>query len=197
MNPDQAFLRSARFLADEAFVRLVRPGDSVVDATLGTGQDCLKLCRLVGEGGKVHGFDVQEAALTRTSGLLRQHGLEGRAVLHHTGHERMGEFVPPGIRLAAFNLGWLPGSDKLVTTRVETTLQALQAALGLLSDFGMAVLCVYPGHAEGKMEEEALAAFARGLPPSGFTALWQKFINGGAGAPSCLLIEKLPKKPSP
>lgn len=193
MHPDQPCLRSARFLADEAFERLVRPGDSVVDATLGTGQDCLKLCRLVGEGGKVYGFDVQSAALERTSELLRRHGLSGRAVLTLAGHERMGEFVPPGIRLAAFNLGWLPGSDKRVTTLRETTLPALRAALSLLSGFGMAVLCVYPGHEEGRREEEALLAFAGGLPPNRYTVLWQRFLNGGAGAPSCLMIEKLPE----
>ena len=184
-------LASARQLAARAFEDLLRPGDRAVDATLGKGHDCAQLCRLVGETGLVHGFDVQPQALEKTRALLASLGLEERAQLHLAGHERMAEFVAPGIRLAAFNLGWMPGSDKKVRTGSATTLAALEAALTLLAPGGMAVLCVYPGHEEGAREERALLAYARSLPPARFTALWQAFINGGPGAPGCLMIQKI------
>ncbi len=185
------YLTSARQIASRAFGDLLRHGDRAVDATLGNGHDCARLCQLVGETGHVDGFDVQEQALLNTRALLESLGLAGRAELHLMGHERMAEVVRPGIRLAAFNLGWLPGADKGLTTRAGTTLPALSAALTLLSAGGMAVVCVYPGHEEGAREEQALLEYARTLPPGRFTALWHRFLNGGPGAPGCLMIEKI------
>lgn len=183
-------LRSARHLAAEAFARALREGDRAVDATMGRGRDTLQLCRLVGETGHVDAFDVQEQALAGTRALLEQEGVLSRAGLHLLGHERMADVVAPGIRLAAFNLGWLPGSDKSLTTQTNTTLQAVSAALELLAPGGLAVVCCYPGHAEGQRELDALAAFTAALPPQRFTALRQDFINAEPGAPVNFLIEK-------
>lgn len=188
---EEDYLRSARHIASSAFEHLLRPGDRAVDATLGRGRDCARLCKLVGPEGRVYGFDTQEQAVRETAALLVSLGFMERAELHHLGHEHMTDVVPPGIRLAAFNLGWMPGSGKEVTTKAETTLTALHAALQLLLPHGMAILCVYPGHEEGTREKEALLAFAGKLPPGRYTALWHDFINGGHGAPGCLMIEKL------
>lgn len=191
MINQQPALRSARQIASDVFERMVQKGDRVVDATLGTGQDCLRLCQLVGESGLVYGFDVQQDALRRTQERLDMHGVKDRAQLHLIGHERMADYVEQGIRLAAFNLGWLPGSDKQVTTKAETTLQALDSALNLLAPFGMLVVCIYPGHPEGAREERALLAWSARLSAQSYTVLWHQFVNGGPGAPSCLLVEKI------
>ena len=191
MNPDRALLRSARHIASGIFDKAVQPGDSVVDATLGTGQDCLRLAQLVGAGGRVYGFDVQEEALRRTRERLQQHGVAERAQLFLTSHAHMADHVPPDIRLAAFNLGWLPGSDKQVTTRADSTLMALNSALSLLAPFGVLVVCIYPGHPEGEREQAAILDWAAGLSPRDCTVLWHQFVNGGAGAPSCLVVEKI------
>jgi SAM-dependent methyltransferase len=187
-------LGSARNLAANAFKSLLRPGDRAVDATLGNGHDCVRLCELVGDGGRVYGFDIQPQALENTRSLLASLHMENRAELFLAGHERMAEFVPPGIRLAAFNLGWLPGADKGVTTKTDSTLLGVKAALSLLDPGGMAVICVYPGHEEGEREQDALINFAACLPPAQFTALWHQFLNGGPGAPGLLMIEKLAKE---
>ncbi len=185
------YLRSARHLAARVFEDLIRPGDSVVDATLGTGQDCERLCGLVGDTGRVYGFDVQEAALARTRERLAAAGLIDRAKLFLSGHEHMAEHVPQGVRLVAFNLGWLPGSDKQVTTRVDTTITAIKAALSLLAQNGVLVVCIYPGHEEGERELAAILDLVKSLPPKRYTALYQQFSNGGPGAPSCLVIERI------
>lgn len=50
-------LRSARWIAADVLRQVVQPGDTVVDATLGNGHDTLMLCELVGETGRVIGFD--------------------------------------------------------------------------------------------------------------------------------------------
>lgn len=191
MSIDRALLRSARHIASSIFDQVVQPGDQVVDATLGTGQDCLQLAQLVGEGGRVYGFDVQEVALQRTRERLQQHGVAERAQLFLISHEHLADYVPPGIRLAAFNLGWLPGSDKQVSTRVDSTLKALGSALTLLAPLGLMVVCIYPGHPEGKREQAAILDWAAKLSPRDCTVLWHQFANGGPGAPSCLVVEKI------
>lgn len=191
MTLDPALLKSARHIAAEIFERVLKQGDTTVDATLGTGQDCARLCELVGDKGLVHGFDVQEDALSRTRERLREQGLMHRARLHLLGHERMKEVVPAGVKLIAFNLGWLPGSDKKVTTYTDTTLQAVRAALDLLSVYGVLVMCVYPGHEEGMREQQALLDFASSLHPRHYSVLWHSFLNAGPGAPGCLVVEKI------
>ncbi len=185
------YLRSARHIAAQAFAQILRPGDSAVDATMGRGRDTLQLCRLVGETGRVYAFDVQEGALRETRALLMSEGMMDRASLHLMGHERMAEVVPPGQRLVAFNLGWLPGSDKSLTTRVDSTLMAVEAGLQLLAPGGLMVVCCYPGHAEGRRELDALTALARGLSPRAYSTLLHTFINAGDEAPVALIIEKL------
>ena len=48
----------------------VSPGEICIDATAGRGRDTLFLCELVGEGGKVFAFDIQEEAINSTRELL-------------------------------------------------------------------------------------------------------------------------------
>jgi len=183
-------LQSARHIALEVFEKTLAPGDRAVDATMGRGRDTLALCRLVGEAGRVYAFDVQLAALLETRALLESEGMLCRASLYWMGHERMAERVPAGVKLVAFNLGWLPGSDKGLTTRVDTTLLAVQSALQLLSPGGVLSLCCYPGHPEGQRELDALTELAKSLAPQRFTALKHVFLNAGPGAPVAILIEK-------
>ena len=67
-------LKSARYLARETLARAVTPGSTVVDATMGNGHDTLFLSEMVGKGGKVYAFDIQEGALESTEKLLRDSG---------------------------------------------------------------------------------------------------------------------------
>lgn len=46
-------------------------GKVAVDATIGKGNDTLKLLKVVGENGFVYGFDVQEDAIEKTRVLLK------------------------------------------------------------------------------------------------------------------------------
>ena len=143
-------LRSARYLAAEALERVIGPGDTVVDATMGNGHDTLTLCRLVGPVGRVYAFDVQRDAVERTRERLRDAGMLDRATLFCMGHERMAEVVKSPATAVVFNLGWLPGGDHAVTTRWETTRQAVESALYMLRPLGALVICAYPGHPEGE-----------------------------------------------
>ena len=156
--------RSARFWAAELIERALYPGAVAVDATLGNGHDALWLCGLVGETGRVYGFDVQREAVERSRTRLAEAGMESRATLILDGHQNMGSYVQPESADAVmFNLGWLPGAAHGVTTRTETTLEAVDAALKVLKEDGVMTVCVYPGHDEGARERDALLSWARGL----------------------------------
>ena len=58
----KSMLRATEF-AHLLMRQSIKPGDWVVDATVGNGHDTLLLAKLVGPTGRVIGFDVQEAAL--------------------------------------------------------------------------------------------------------------------------------------
>ena len=184
-------LKSARYLASDYLARTVLPGDTVVDATAGNGHDTLFLAGLVGETGHVFAFDIQESAIQSTAECVRAAGLEKRVTLIHDGHERMAEYVSGPVRAVCFNLGWLPGGDKGITTHWETTFQAVTQALSLLMPLGICTICVYPGHAEGEKERQQLLLFLAALRPQEFNVLHQVFLNAGPDAPECYVIQRM------
>ncbi len=184
-------VKSARYLAREAIQRTVLPGDSVIDATMGNGHDTLMLCEAVGPCGRVYAFDIQLQAVDETEKRLREHGMADRATLIHAGHERMAEYVKEPVKAVMFNLGWLPGGNHSVTTKWETTRQAVESALNLLLPSGIVVICAYPGHEEGAREERELTAFLSGLSNRQYNVLHQRFLNATSGAPECYVIQRL------
>lgn len=183
-------LRSARYLAADVLRQVISPGDTVVDATLGNGHDTCMLAELVGETGRVIGFDIQPDAVARTAAALEEKGLLDRCTLYAEGHQHMGERVTTPVRAVAFNLGWLPGGDKHITTLWETTQTALASALSLLEKGGVCTVCAYPGHAEGDRERHALAEWLAALRPQEYNVLHNRFLNAGPGAPECFIIQK-------
>lgn len=185
-------LRSARFLASDVRKLVVQEGDTVIDATLGNGHDTLELARLVGESGHVIGFDIQKEAVEHTRTRLESEGMLDRCSLFQLGHEHMLEKASSPVRYVSFNLGWLPGGDKTITTLWLTTQRALQSALTLLLPLGVCTVCAYPGHLEGDRERSELIRFLSLLRPQDFNVLHQRFLNAGVGSPECFVIQKQP-----
>ena len=134
----------------------VKEGGVVVDFTMGNGHDTLWLSQQVGENGKVFAFDIQQAAVDSTAAFLEKEGAPKNYTLICASHHRVKEFVNEPICAGMFNLGWLPGADKAITTLRETTLPAIEAAIDLLDHDGGILIAVYPGHAEGKAEGELI-----------------------------------------
>ena len=185
-------LKSARYIAADCLRRFLLPGDTAIDATMGNGHDTLMLCELVGACGCVHAFDVQAQAVENTRKRLKDAGVFERAHLHLSGHEHMAEYVEAPVRAIMFNLGWLPGGNKEITTRWETTQIAVTTALKLLDIDGICIICVYPGHEEGDFERAQLTQLLSSLRPQDFNVLHHRFINAGPGAPECYILQKQP-----
>ena len=182
--------RSARYWAQSLLEGALYDGARAVDATMGNGHDTQWLCERVGEGGRVYAFDVQPEALTRTGTRLEEAGLDGRATLICAGHERMAEFVSEPVDAVMFNLGWLPGAAHGVTTRTETTLRAVNAALTLLKPEGLLTVCVYPGHEEGAKELAALLAWARSLDEKRWDAMLHCYLNQSNDPPQMIAVKR-------
>lgn len=183
-------LRSARYLSHDVLKEAVQKGDTVIDATMGNGHDTLFLCELVGEEGRVIAFDVQSQAVESTRQRLAENNMLDRATLYCKGHQHMDESSAQDVAAIVFNLGWLPGGDKSITTLWETTKVALEKALSLLKKHGVLLLCAYPGHAEGDRERSEVKDFLASLPPQQYNVLHQKFLNAGPGAPENFIIQK-------
>ena len=183
-------LKSARHWAEELQREAIGEGMAVIDATMGNGGDTERLCQLGGETGRVYAFDVQAQAVENTRARLTEAGMIGRAQLNLAGHERVLEFVHEPVDAVVFNLGWLPGGDKSVTTLWETTKTAVTAALSLLEKGGVVTICAYPGHAAGDYERAQLMEFLSALRPQEYNVLHHRFLNAGPGAPECFIIQR-------
>jgi tRNA A58 N-methylase Trm61 len=177
--------------ADSLAERAIKPGDTVIDATMGNGHDTVKLAQWVGPEGLVHAFDVQPQALQNTQERLQEHGLFERCKLHLRGHQFMAEAVTETVSAVIFNLGYLPGQDKLITTEVTTTLLAIEQSLVLLKESGVLLIVVYPGHEQGRIEQEALDQWIKQVDTRLYRSLRYQFENTAAPAPYVLAVEKL------
>jgi len=176
-------------LAHIALHQSVGMGDTVVDATVGNGHDTQFLARLVGPTGRVYGFDIQKDALVETDWRV---GAQCHVSLIHAGHEDMDEHLPSGLALAGvmFNLGYLPGSSKDITTSSETTLAGLKQALARLSVKGIVTLVLYPGHPAGGEEAAAVRAFSQSLSKA-FCVAHYTCTSARRPAPELVIIERL------
>lgn len=155
----------AHWLAARALVA----GDTAVDATCGNGHDTLMLARLVGPTGSVTAIDIQPAALDHTRHALVTAGMDdGRVRLVNDCHSRLNTFIAAqSASWIMFNLGYLPGGNRAVTSRDVTTLAALDAAIAALMPGGRLAVTCYPGHAEGSLEAQAVEDWMRDSADAG------------------------------
>ena len=167
----------------------LKQGDIAIDATAGNGWDTEHMARLVGGSGKVYGFDVQQIALDVTTARLTQAGLS--ADLFLAGHETMKVHVPPEhhkrVAAVTFNLGYLPGGNKDVTTLASTTAIALQQAQELLAPGGVIAIACYQ-HAEGKKEIEGIRAALQQFVQEEYTCTETIFINQRGTPPVVFIV---------
>ena len=168
----------------------VKPGDVCIDATVGNGHDTEYLARLVGDEGKVIGFDIQKDALD--SAALQLGNLLSRTELHLESHENMDKYAEEGtVSLIVFNFGYLPGGDHSVATRKETSIPAVKTGLQLLRKGGVMVLCVYSGGDSGFEERDSVLNFAAGLNPKDYLVMKTDYFNRRNNPPIPVIIVKL------
>lgn len=167
----------------------IKEGGTCVDFTMGNGHDTEYLSRAVGAQGKVYAFDIQPAAVASTTARLAETDCPKNYTLICDSHANVKQYVTEPICAGMFNLGYLPGGDKSITTLRTSTLPAVTAAIDLLDADGGLLIAVYPGHEEGRLEgellTEELAKYSR------FQVCVSKFrILNSPTSPFFFLIEK-------
>lgn len=181
-----------------------------VDATCGNGHDTRFLlkalaARFADAACGLFSFDVQQAALDAARGvlvdcpapwlervffLLRSHAELGAAL-----EERQRAYFPsearPRLAIVMYNLGFLPRSDKQVTTQAASTLASLEQAAASLASGGLISIHAYGGHPGGREELEAVAAWCAELPCDEWTVVRYAVCNKTRNPESLFLAWKL------
>lgn len=169
----------------------LRSGDIAVDCTMGNGHDTAFLCQLVGEKGKIYAFDIQEGAASTTKKKLQELNFLERVEIILDGHQNVDKYIKEKVRLVIFNLGYLPGGNHEITTKKETTIEALQKCLGILGPNGIILCVIYTGHENGKREKEALENLTSKLSQKDYSVANICFTNQINNPPELICIEKV------
>jgi predicted methyltransferase len=167
----------------------VKAGNVCIDATAGNGNDTEILATSVGQAGRVYAFDIQNEAIEATRFRLGAKGLLDRVVLINDGHERIREHVSEEADFIIYNLGYLPGGDKSLSTTKETTLESLKQALTLLAPAGLMAITCYRSHEGGEEEYKAVMEFVSQLDQIKYNAFRFELLNQKNAPPVVIGVE--------
>jgi SAM-dependent methyltransferase len=189
MFSNYAIWRSHLDVCHDIWSKLLKPSDIAIDATCGKGHDTAILAKLCYQG-KVWAFDNQKQAIDKTQNQLTQMGLLANTAVTLHSHETFPpDIAPESVKLIVYNLGYLPGGNKAHTTMSQITLQSVHNAMPLIMQGGAISITLYPGHAEGKREQNTLVQMASDLDPSLWQVGYLQWINR-KNAPAIMCIFK-------
>lgn len=164
-NTYQGFQKSILNRVHQCIDLTIKKEDIVVDATIGNGNDTLYLAKLV-PFGHVFGFDIQKEAIEETKKKLASYSNYTLFLKNHNTINKVLCNYQKKISLVLFNLGYLPKGNKKITTKWESTKEAIEQSLTLLNQKGIILIVVYPGHEQGRIESEHLLKYIDSLPYS-------------------------------
>lgn len=173
-------------------------GSIAVDCTAGNGYDSLELARIIGcnSGGtsRLFSIDVQAKAIDETkkrlSSYLTSKGMNRVTFIQGSFNPFPAEVVAQKgqISLMVYNLGFLPGSDKSITTNASDTLESLAQAETLIKRGGAISITCYPGHEGGAEEAAAVRNWAENLDMNKFRVWVHERVNVESGVKMPLVI---------
>ena len=158
---------------------------TAMDGTLGNGHD-LEFLNGLEQVSTIYGFDIQPAAIEESSKKVKESHKAVHLILDS--HHYVNTYIEGEIDIALFNLGYLPGADKSIVTRTETTLKALEEVMSKLSDGGLLAVMTYPGHEEGMREHESIEDYLATYTIKEFSILHLNVTNVKKSCPNCFLI---------
>lgn len=167
-------------ISHDIIKRYLKNYNAAVDATLGNGHDTDFLSDYFNT---VYAFDIQQTAVKNYKPR------RDNVILINESHEYLKDFVNDRIDCIMYNLGFLPGGDKSITTIADSTIASLTQAIAMLNPGGMISIAVYTGHKEGKQEEKAVLDFVSSLPKRNYGVMMHSFINR-KDSPFLIIIEK-------
>jgi 16S rRNA C1402 N4-methylase RsmH len=170
--------------------KLSRENQCIIDATVGNGYDILYLRQHANHDCKIFGFDVQQQAIDQTKKRLIDHNALHNIELIHDSHEMFEKYIDTSVDLIVYNLGYLPGSDKSITTTKESTIKSIQSGIRMLKKDGLMVIVAYPGHAEGLEEYRSVDRQLQTMDRKVCNVLKMDYLNQKNDPPVIYIIEK-------
>lgn len=193
--PDFPLFQSHIDLAHSYWEKLVQKGDIVIDATCGNGHDSLKLAELALTplAGSLWALDIQEQAIKKTLQKLNSQ-LDAETIIRiHLVQQSHASFpkniLNESVKLIVYNFGYLPGADKAITTKVESTLESINAGKELIMPGGAISLTCYPGHAEGALEEKHILENIQNWLPQTWNITEHRWLNRHQ-APTLIILQR-------
>ncbi len=184
----QNAVHMARYICEQR----IREGFTVVDATMGNGNDTSFLAKLVTHTGKIYAFDIQYTAIESTMDRLSKQSSLPEMIYIRDGHENMERHIgAEEVDFVIFNLGYLPKGDHSITTRAETTIAGIDQSMRLIKKYGMVVVVVYHGHSEGKREKDAIEEYIGAIDQKKYNVVKFSFANQINNPPYVIAIEKI------
>src|SRR5699024_385344 len=138
--------------------------------------DTVFLAELVGEAGKVYGFDIQEEAIVNTTKALQEHNFRDRVIIKKASHEFIDE-INETIKCAMFNLGYLPKGDQSIVTHPSSTIPVIKSCIELLQASGLIFLCIYTSHLGGLKDATLVEEYLKNIDSKSFKVLKFASIN--------------------
>lgn len=158
-----------------------------LDATCGNGHDSLNIIKRLDENGFLYCTDIQDLAIENTDKLLKEAGYKNYKPIKKS-HDLFADEIEESFRLVIFNLGYLPGSDKKIVTRAETTIKAIDSLIKKLDKDGVIIVVSYLGHPNSKEERESLDKYLKNLSQKDFLVEKRQFYNQVNNPPIVYLI---------
>ncbi len=182
--------RNAVKLSHHCVKMVVKPDDTVVDATCGNGHDTLFLARLVPRG-RVLAFDISPLAIANTAARLKEHGVSDRVELFQEDFRNLRAYVTSPVAAIMFNLGYLPGASRETATKAQHSKQAVETAVNLIRPGGVVTVVCYSGHQGGAEETREILAVTGGLNQKEFEVVKVDFLNQVNHPPLLVAVYRL------
>lgn len=182
---------NSKTLAHMALLPILEEARCVVDATAGNGHDTVFLATQTSPDCKVYAFDIQEDAIASTRRLVQEENVCDKVTLVTDSHANIDRYITEPIDVAMFNLGYLPSGDHSLTTDADSTTEAVEKLLPMLSVGGMISIVSYSGHEAGSREQIRIKELLENLPVRYYTVSAVRMINHKSTAPMLFLIEKV------
>ncbi|MDY4948374.1 MAG: class I SAM-dependent methyltransferase [Clostridium cadaveris] len=155
-----------------------------LDGTLGNGNDTKFLENLFK---KTYSFDIQKECIDK----YEKENPCNKVILINDSHEKVKEYIASEkIDAAMFNLGFLPGGNKSITTEGSSSLKAIKDSLELLIEGGIMTIACYIGHEKGKEEYEIIKDYLCSIDKFKFGVMEHSFLNRSQVAPRLIVVEK-------
>lgn len=175
------YVSDVSILSHNIIKEYVKNKNIAIDATLGNGYDCdfLSSCFK-----KVYAFEIQKEACEKYIAK------NNNVIIINESHHKIDKFIDEEVDCVCYNLGYLPGGNKEITTLAETSLKSIQLSLNLLSQNGIISIAIYRGHNEGIEEKNCIIQYLTTLPKNKFGVMIHECINRSKESPLLIIIER-------